>query len=122
MKELLLVGIGGFIGSISRYLVHLFMASRFVTPFPVGTFTVNLVGSLLIGVIMGIFERYDWLTHEWRIFLAIGFCGSFTTFSTFAFENVHLLRESNYLHLLAYVSLSVILGMVLVWVGYQMAK
>jgi CrcB protein len=122
MKEVLIVGLGGFAGSISRYLIQSAIVNRFVTIFPIGTFTINIVGSLLIGLIFGFAERYDWMNPEWRLFLAIGFCGSFTTFSTFAFDNLQLIRDGNYIQLFWYTSLSVVLGLALAWLGFIMAR
>jgi CrcB protein len=80
-KQLLLVGFGGFIGSVGRYLLSGLITKGFPNSFPIGTFTVNVLGCLIIGVIYGISERFGWLTQEWRLFLATGICGGFTTFS-----------------------------------------
>jgi len=96
MKEILIVGIGGFAGSVSPYLIQNVVVNRFITVFPIGTFAINIIGSLIIGVIFGLADRYQWMTQEWRLFLAIGFCGSFTTFSTFAFDNLQLIKDGNY--------------------------
>lgn len=122
MKELLIIGLGGFLGSISRYLMHVFMIARIATPIPIGTLTVNLLGSFLLGIIIGLFNRYDWLTHEWRLFLAIGFCGSFTTFSTFSVENLELIKSGNYLTLGIYTLLSLVGGVLLALGGYTLVK
>ena len=122
MKEVLIVGLGGFAGSISRYLIQLALISRFSLLFPLGTLAINLVGSLVVGLIFGDAERFQWMNPEWRLFLAIGFCGSFTTFSSFAFDNLRLLEDNNYYQLFWYVSLSLILSVVLTWGGYSFAK
>ena len=122
MKEVLIVGLGGFAGSISRYLIQLAVISRFTLLFPLGTFAINLVGSLMVGLIFGYAERFQWMNPEWRLFLAIGFCGSFTTFSSFAFDNLRLLEDGNYYQLFWYVSLSLILGVALAWGGYTFAR
>ncbi len=122
MKEVLIVGLGGFAGSISRYLIQNAVLNRFITIFPLGTFAINIIGSLIIGVIFGFAERYQWMTQEWRLFLAIGFCGSFTTFSTFAFDNLQMIKDGNYYQLVWYVSLSLILGVALAWLGFIMAR
>jgi len=122
MKEVFIVGIGGFAGSISRYLLQMAVISRFTLLFPLGTFAVNLIGSLIVGLVIGFADRYQWMTYEWRLFLAIGFCGSFTTFSSFAFDNVRLLQDGNYYHLFWYVSLSFILGVALAWAGFMFVK
>ena len=122
MKEILIVGLGGFAGSISRYLIQNAVVSRFITIFPLGTFIINIIGSLLIGLIFGFAERYQWMTQEWRLFLAIGFCGSFTTFSTFAFDNLQMIRDGNYYQLFWYISLSLVLGVAIAWLGFILAR
>jgi CrcB protein len=122
MKEVLIVGLGGFAGSISRYLIQNAVVNRFITIFPLGTFAINIIGSLIIGLIFGYAERYQWMTQEWRLFLAIGFCGSFTTFSTFAFDNLQMIKDGNYHQLFWYVSLSLVLGVALAWLGFIMAR
>ncbi len=122
MKAALIVGLGGFAGSISRYLVQTALVNRFITIFPLGTFSINLLGSLIIGLVFGLAERYSWLTQEWRLFLAIGFCGSFTTFSTFAFDNLQMIRDGNFWQLLGYIALSVILSLGLAAAGYFLAR
>ena len=122
MKEILIVGLGGFAGSISRYLIQNAVVNRLITIFPLGTFLINIIGSLLIGLIFGFAERYQWMTQEWRLFLAIGFCGSFTTFSTFAFDNLQMIRDGNYYQLFWYISLSLILGVAIAWLGFILAR
>ena len=122
MKEILIVGLGGFAGSISRYLIQNALVNRFITIFPFGTFLINIIGSLLIGLIFGFAERYQWMTQEWRLFLAIGFCGSFTTFSTFAFDNLQMIRDGNYYQLFLYISLSLVLGVAIAWLGFILAR
>ena len=122
MKEVLIVGLGGFLGSISRYLLQSAIVNRFITIFPIGTFSINIIGSLMIGLIFGLSERYQWMTQEWRLFLAIGFMGSFTTFSTFAFDNLQLIKDGNYMQLFWYTVLSFAVGVALAWVGYSITK
>jgi CrcB protein len=122
MKEVLIVGLGGFLGSISRYLLQNAIVHRFISIFPLGTFSINIIGSLLIGLIFGLSERYQWMTQEWRLFLAIGFMGSFTTFSTFAFDNLQLIKDGNYIQLFWYTVLSFAIGIALAWVGYSISK
>jgi CrcB protein len=80
-----------------RYATTHFIANR-ITQFPAiyGTFCVNFAGSLLIGIVWGLSERYGWLSPPLRLFLATGFCGGYTTFSAFAYENVNLLQNGNY--------------------------
>jgi fluoride exporter len=122
MKEVLIVGIGGFAGSISRYLLQNVIVNRFVTIFPLGTFAINIIGSFIIGIVFGLAARYEWMTQEWRLLLAVGFCGSFTTFSTFAFDNLQLIKTGNYTQLFWYTALSFVVGVVLAWLGFVMAR
>ena len=84
--------------------------------------TVNLVGCLLIGLFFGYVESRQWFSPQLRLFLTIGFFGSFTTFSTFAFENLELLREGNYLNFSIYTLVSVVGGILLVWGGYMLTR
>jgi CrcB protein len=95
-RYVILVGIGGLFGSIVRYLVASSITKTITSAFPYSTFAVNIVGCLIIGIIFGLSERFDWLP-EWRFFLATGFCGGFTTFSSFAYENILLLQDKDYL-------------------------
>lgn len=110
MRLLLLIGAGGFLGSISRYLVHLGVGKLLPVVFPYGTLIINIFGSLLIGVIYGLSDRTGTISNEWRFFLATGFCGGFTTFSAFSYETYSLLRHGEYLLSVSYILLSVVLG------------
>lgn len=121
-KILLLVGIGGFIGSIARYSIGVFTAKHFSENFPYGTFAVNILGCLLIGIIYGLSEKHDWMTNEWRLFLAAGICGGFTTFSGFSLENLTLLENNNYSGFFIYAVGSLILGLIAVWGGLTLIK
>ena len=108
-KNMLVVGFGGLIGSVARYLAVVFITDNSSTRFPLGTFIVNIVGCLLIGVLSGLSERYE-LLPEWRLFFAAGICAGFTTFSSFAFENVRLLQDRDYLTFILYTVLSFTVG------------
>ena len=96
IKTLLFIGSGGFLGSISRFLASRYLQNNFPSAFPFGTFLVNISGCFLIGLIYGFSERSSLLTQGWKMFLAVGFCGGFTTFSTFANENLALLRDGDF--------------------------
>jgi len=117
LKILLLVGSGGFIGSIARYLVQQLMHEKFETGFPVGTFTVNIVGSFIIGVIYALSERTGVLSSEWRLFLAVGLCGGFTTFSSFAYESFKMISIEQFFFVALYLGLSVFLGLLATYIG-----
>ena len=122
MKHLIIIGLGGMAGSVSRYLMQQAVLRHYTTIFPLGTFTVNIIGCLLIGLIFGFAERFEWMSQEWRLLLAVGFCGSFTTFSTFAFDNLQLIKDGNYYQLIGYTIASVLLGVVFVWLGFLVTR
>jgi fluoride exporter len=122
LKQLLLVGTGGFIGSVARYLVSRLGARIDWFSIPVGTLVVNIVGSLLIGFLIGISEKSPILTVEWRMFLMVGLCGGFTTFSSFTGENLMLLKNGQVLPLLLYTAMSILLGFTAVYIGYISTK
>jgi len=115
----LLVGSGGFIGAILRYgMSGLVQNSAPLSTFPWGTLAVNLLGCLLIGLIAGLVDSRQLFTPEVRMFVLIGVLGGFTTYSTFGYEAVALLRDSEYLRAIAYVGVHVFAGLGLVWTGY----
>ena len=93
-----------------------------LTAFPYGTFAVNIVGCLAIGLVYGLAERFEWFSADLRLFLATGFCGGFTTFSSFAYENIELLQDKDYLTFGAYSALSVALGLGAAVLGLSLAK
>jgi CrcB protein len=122
IKTLLLVGTGGFFGSVSRFLASRFMQNYFPSAFPFGTFFVNITGCFLIGLIYGFSEKSSLLTSNWKLFLAVGFCGGFTTFSTFANENLALLRDGEFFNFILYTFLSVFLGIAATFIGVLLTK
>jgi CrcB protein len=121
-RTILLVGMGGFLGSVSRFLVGQGLHRFFDTIFPVGTMTVNILGSFLIGFVYSLAERNNLIGPEMRMFLMVGFCGGFTTFSSFAFDQFNLLKDSGFLYLSFYVGGSVFLGLLAVYFGTQFHK
>lgn len=122
LKQILLIGLGGFIGSIARYLVSKLNTHVEWFSIPVGTLVVNVAGSLLIGFLIGISEKSPILTVELRMFLMVGLCGGFTTFSSFTGEGLMMMRNGQFLPLLLYTGLSILLGFTAVYFGYISTK
>lgn len=114
-----MVGVGGFLGALARYglsgLVHRVPGTA---TFPYGTLVVNLTGCLLIGLFAGLMEARQVFSPELRVFVLIGLLGGFTTFSTFGYESFMLIRDAEYLRVIANVGIHVIVGLALVWLGY----
>jgi CrcB protein len=122
LKMFFIVGTGSFVGGGCRFLLSKFIQDRIAFSFPAGTLVVNLLGCFLIGVFYALFERGNLLDNNVRLFLTVGFCGGFTTFSTFANENVQLLRDANVFNVALYLSLSLIGGFIAVWLGQVIIK
>lgn len=122
MKLILIIGTGGFIGSIARFYSSKFLQSILPSVFPLGTFCVNIVGCLLIGIFYGLAEKGNILDDNLRLFLTVGFCGGYTTFSTFANESMLLLKNGEYFYVALYTSLSVFLGLIAVYFGHTITK
>ncbi|MDE3251268.1 MAG: fluoride efflux transporter CrcB [Bacteroidota bacterium] len=118
VKNILLVGMGGMAGSMLRYLVAHFIKHDSL---PYATFAVNIVGSLLIGLVMGLAAREPDFAN-WRLLLATGFCGGFTTFSAFTWENLQLIYHARYGAFLLYTVGSLVLGLAAVTLGYRITK
>lgn len=121
-RSVLLIGLGGFIGTVGRYWVQQYFLRFVPVGFPLGTFLVNVSGCLLIGLLLGYFERHTAAPLAWRLFLTTGFCGGFTTFSTFAYESVTLARTHELLLLFAYAAGSLLLGMLAALAGLWLAR
>ncbi|HEX9814918.1 MAG TPA: fluoride efflux transporter CrcB [Myxococcota bacterium] len=121
--QVLLVGVGGFIGSALRYaisgLVH--RAIPF-SGFPYGTLVVNLAGCLAIGLLAGLAESRQVIGPELRVFLFLGLLGGFTTFSTFAYEGVELFRDGEFAKVLVSVMVHVLVGFMAVWFGHAITS
>ncbi|MBR6488998.1 MAG: fluoride efflux transporter CrcB [Muribaculaceae bacterium] len=121
MKEVLYVGAGGFLGSVMRYLVSVAIKHS-DSGFPWGTFIVNIVGCFAIGILGGLINRNPNISTEMGLFLTVGICGGFTTFSTFSKESLLLLQSGNYLGLSGYIIGSVLIGILAVWLGFSLMK
>jgi CrcB protein len=118
LKNILIVGLGGFIGSVARYFMSMLNLNYDILSIPVGTLSVNILGSLIIGFLTGISEKSDILSMEWRLFLMVGICGGFTTFSSFTNENLVLMHNGQYFSVFLYTGLSIFLGFAAVYLGY----
>ena len=121
VKEILYIGAGGFIGSVLRYLISQLMKQTDGS-FPWGTLTVNLLGCLLIGILGGLISRNGNISHNLVLFMTVGLCGGFTTFSTFSKEALLLLQNGCYLSFIGYIATSVILGVLAVALGLWIIK
>lgn len=122
VKSILIVGFGGFIGSVARFLVSRYFQENVGSVFPWSTLVVNIIGSLIIGIIYGISEKGDFLSPEIRLFLTVGICGGFTTFSTLSNDAFLLLRQQEWIRFAFYTSFSFFLGLLAVYAGRIMIK
>lgn len=118
LKDFLLVGVGGALGSILRYACSVFIKTN---GFPYPTLFVNITGSFLIGMLFVLIEKNPGFI-QWKSLTTIGFCGGFTTFSAFSAESLELLKQGQYFLLATYILLSFALGIMAVWAGHQLLK
>jgi CrcB protein len=118
MNNFLLVGAGGAIGSVLRYAISIAIGARI---FPFGTLTVNIAGSLLIGILLGLSVKNNINDSGWR-FLAVGVCGGFTTFSALSLEGLKLLQQQRYFIFFTYIFISIIAGVLAAYAGYILSK
>ena len=122
LRTILIVGSGGFIGSVMRYLVQYFMEKALTSTFPWGTFLANVAGSFIIGMVFALAEKGSIMTAEWRIFLAVGICGGFTTFSSFAYNNFTMLNERAWAGLLMNIGGNLFAGILAVYLGIMLVR
>lgn len=119
--NILYVALGGALGSTLRYLLSKWVDGSTSGAYPYGTFTVNIIGCLLIGILSALVSKST-LSIEMRLLLVTGFCGGFTTFSTFANESLSLMRTQDWLTFIAYVTLSLWIGIGAVWLGNKIVS
>lgn len=120
--KLLLVGAGGMLGSIARYITSKSIHEKVNAVFPFGTFTVNIAGSLVIGFLYAWLSRKTGGNESMKLLLGTGFCGGFTTFSAFAFENVDLLQQKLISTSVLYICLTLVIGFLAVLTGFALGK
>lgn len=122
IRNLILIGVGGCIGSICRYLSQQFVQNHYPSSIPLGTMLVNISGCFIIGIIYALSDRGNLLSPELRIFLATGFCGGFTTFSSFAYENVTMVLDGEFFYTAVYLLISIIIGFGAAHAGILLVK
>lgn len=121
MKLLIAIGTGSFIGGACRYLLSQFIQEKFLSTFPFGTLGVNVLGCALIGLVFGLSDRGA-MPQEWRLFIATGVLGGFTTFSAFSLETFALLRDGQFLYAFIYITATVVLGILATFLGFTLLK
>jgi len=117
LKTIFIVGAGGFIGSVMRYLVQFYVEKGMSSTFPLGTLIANIAGSFIIGMVFALADKGNLLSSEWRIFLTVGICGGFTTFSAFAYNNFNMIKEGAFGQLFINVGGNLFLGILAVYLG-----
>ncbi|MDR3268505.1 MAG: fluoride efflux transporter CrcB [Tannerella sp.] len=122
IRTLLFIGLGGGAGSIFRYLTSVVVTRYFQSVFPLAIFIVNVSGCFLIGLFLGLSERHPFANSDLKWLFITGFCGGYTTFSTFSAENVGLVQSGHYLTAALYAAASVLAGLGAVWIGLILAK
>lgn len=122
MKILLIIFFGGGLGSLARYAVNRWVAALITSSFPYGTFLVNITGCFLIGFLIFYTEHMGSSAINWRLFLVTGFCGGYTTFSTFSWENVQLVTDQQIFTVLLYTLCSIVLGFLATYMGILIAR
>ena len=121
VRNTMIIGCGSFLGGAARYLISIAMRAA-SKGFPWGTLLVNLIGCLLIGLLWGFFSRTSSESGSWSLFLTVGLCGGFTTFSTFSKEALIMLQAGQIWGFAGYIALSVVTGIALVALGYVLMK
>lgn len=117
MVNILWVGVGGFLGAISRYLISIYTSKIFISKIPIGTLTVNILGGILIGLIMDLNLKNNIISEELKLFLTTGLLGGLTTFSTFSYETVNLIQSGQFILALENILLNIILSLIGVMIG-----
>ena len=122
IRTLFYIGIGSCTGGISRYLLSKYVQNMTSSGFPIGTFMVNIIGCFIIGLLYGLFDRGNLMNTNLKLFLTVGFCGGFTTFSTFMGDNFQLIKAGNFFYCSLYMAASIFCGYLLLFLGYSLIK
>lgn len=122
MKALIYIAIGGAAGSVLRYLLTKGLQHHWAGTFPWGTMAVNLIGCLLLGLLYGLFEKHDILSADLRLLLTVGLCGGFTTFSTYIYESLTMMRGGELALSALYLGASVVFGLLAAYVGQLVVR
>jgi fluoride exporter len=122
LKTLIIIAIGGGLGSVLRYLTTIFVNKYFQSNFPYATLLTNVLGCLLIGLFFGYLEKNNAISQDLKFFLITGLCGGYTTFSTFSNENIQLLQTNQTFTAFLYIGLSIFIGLMATWFGLIIAK
>ena len=122
MNQLILIFVGGGLGSVSRFMLGKSIQEQFLSNFPFGTLGVNVLASLVLGILVGMFEAKTIINPNYRAFIAIGFCGGFSTFSTFSNDTLQLIQNNRLLEALLNVLLNVVLCILATFGGLTLAK
>ena len=122
MRSILLIGLAGAAGAISRYGVGLWAQKQWGNNFAFGTLIVNVLGCLVLGCILELDSQTDWVRTPVRLFLAVGFLGAFTTFSTFGFETLKFIQDGSHHLAILNVAANLLLGLLAVWLGWMLAR
>ncbi|MBD79381.1 MAG: fluoride efflux transporter CrcB [Crocinitomicaceae bacterium] len=121
-NNFLLIFLGGGLGSVLRFVIAQYITRKIESGIPWGTLVVNIAGSLILGALTGFIHKMNLSGSQYTIFFTIGFCGGFTTFSTFAFENMQLIKNGDWTQVILYTLASVILGILAAFVGFALLK
>ena len=122
IRTLFYIGLGSCTGGISRYLLSKYVQNMTSSGFPIGTFMVNIIGCFIIGLLYGLFDRGNLMNTNLKLFLTVGFCGGFTTFSTFMGDNFQLIKAGNFFYCSLYMAASIFCGYLLLFLGYSLIK
>lgn len=122
MKIVSYIFIGGGVGAVARYALSKYISGVYEGLFPIATLFINVVGCFLIGIFLGILLKYGGQNEIWKALLITGFCGGFTTFSTFSLENITLIQKGEHTIMLFYTALSMILGLFFTYLGLLLMK